>query len=122
MPNGFNGDPNAYYEEEYGEEEQPVDEDGVPLPSADEIKNVINAIPCFKYEEKKKSSSDNRNEESLANNKDSCAICLDDLQTGQMVKALQCSHKFHSQCINYWLKQKLKCPLCKERIQLNSHQ
>jgi hypothetical protein len=59
VPPGFNGDPNAYYEEEYGEEEHPVDEDGVPVPSPDEIKNVINAIPSFKYEEKKKSSSGN---------------------------------------------------------------
>ena len=82
--------------DEYGEEydnEEPLDEDGVPLPSPEEIKNVINAIPSFKYEEKKK-NSDNKNDETT--NKDSCAICLDDLQTGQQVKALQCTHKFHS--------------------------
>ena len=89
-----------YYEEEYGEEEQPLDEDGMPLPSPEEIKNIINSIPSFKYEEKKKSS----NSKDETNQKDSCAICLDDLQSGQMVKALSCSHKFHSSCINFWLK------------------
>jgi hypothetical protein len=75
MPAGanFNMDPNQqYYEEEYGEEE-PLDEDGMPLPSPEEVKNIINSIPSFKYEEKKKSSKDDSNQ------KDSCAICLDDL-------------------------------------------
>ena len=41
------------------------------------------------------------------------------MKTGQMVKALQCSHKFHEKCINNWLRQKLLCPLCKEKITLN---
>jgi hypothetical protein len=117
MPNGaqYMDSSNQFYDEEYGEEEQ-LDEDGLPVPSPDEIKNIINAIPSFKFEEKKKSSS----QKDDANSKESCAICLDDLQTGQMVKALACSHKFHSSCINFWLKQKLKCPLCKERISLNN--
>jgi hypothetical protein len=65
-----------YYEEEYGDEE-PVDEDGMPLPSPDEIKNIINAIPSFKFEEKKKSGNDDESSQH-----DSCAICLDDLQSG----------------------------------------
>ena len=34
-----------YYEEEN------LDSDGEPLPSADEIKNIINSIPSFKFEE-----------------------------------------------------------------------
>ena len=45
-----------------------------------------------------------------------CAICIDVLKSGQMVKALNCSHKFHSKCINDWLKVKLKCPLCKSSV------
>jgi hypothetical protein len=106
------------YGEEYGEEE-PLDEDGQPLPSPEQVKNIINAIPSFKYEEKKKNSSKKEDESATP---DSCAICLDDLKSGQMIKALQCSHKFHSTCINFWLKQKLKCPLCKERINLNNLQ
>jgi hypothetical protein len=38
-----------------------------------------------------------------------------------MVKALACSHKFHEKCINNWLKQKLLCPLCKEKIDLDNY-
>jgi hypothetical protein len=113
--NGMGGSSNAYqdpqYEfQEYGEEDD-VDEDGQPIPSAEEVKDIINGIQCFKYEEEKQGSG--REKES---NRVSCAICLDDLKTGDMVKSLPCHHKFHSKCINSWLKQKLKCPLCKERI------
>jgi hypothetical protein len=43
-----------YYGEEYDEEEPQLDEDGLPIQSSEEIKNIINAIPSFKYEEKKK--------------------------------------------------------------------
>ena len=64
----------------------------MPLQSPEEIKNIINAIPSFKYEETKKSSDQPEKE----GDKDTCAICLDALQSGQMVKALSCTHKFHS--------------------------
>lgn len=114
MPQGQQFQQQFEYGDEYGEEEPQVDEDGQPLQSPEEIKNIINSIPSFKYEEKKQSKED-------ATGKDSCAICMEDLQTGQMVKALTCSHKFHSTCINIWLKQKLKCPLCKERINLGNY-
>ena len=78
--------------------------------SPEEIKNIINAIPSFKYEEKEQpkaegeSQDKKESDESKKDNKDKCAICLDNLETGQMVKALSCTHKFHSQCINFWLK------------------
>lgn len=100
------------HQDDYGEEDQAqLDEDGQPLQSPEEIRNIINAIPSFKYEEKKQPSSKGESGD-LSNQKnsdkkqdvDSCAICLEDLQSGQMVKALACSHKFHSKCINYWLK------------------
>lgn len=68
--------------------------------SPDQIKEIINKYNDFKYEETK-------------GEENNCAICLDKLKTGDMVKALDCSHKFHNKCINNWLKVKLKCPLCK---------
>ena len=84
MPNGASNNNmdqqnQQFNDEEYGNEEQPVDEDGMPLPSPEEIKNIINSIPSFKFEEKKKSSNSKEDQ----SQKDSCAICLDDLQTGQ---------------------------------------
>jgi len=41
------------YWDEYAEEEQELDEDGQPLQSPEEIKNIINSIPSFKFEENK---------------------------------------------------------------------
>lgn len=132
---GMHGNPHVYgeYDDEYGDEDgPPVDENGDPIRSPEEIKNIINSIPSFKYEEKKGPSE--QKEQTITkqqpgksgtarqeDNKESCAICLDDLKTGQMVKALACSHKFHEKCINNWLKQKLLCPLCKEKIDLNNY-
>lgn len=91
---------NEYEDDDYGEEEgPPVDENGDPIRSPEEIKNIINSIPSFKYEEKKDSSAEKQQSakqpgkggSSAArpdDNRESCAICLDDLKTGQMVKAL----------------------------------
>ena len=90
-----------YEDDDYGEEEGPaVDENGDPIRSPEEIKNIINSIPSFKYEEKKDPQAEKqqnskqqpgKGSSSAAradDNKESCAICLDDLKTGQMVKAL----------------------------------
>ena len=52
---GMNGQFQHQYDygSEYGDEDgQGLDEDGQPLRSPEEIKNIINAIPSFKYEEK----------------------------------------------------------------------
>lgn len=48
------------YWDEYAEEEPELDEDGQPLQSPEEIKNIINSIPSFKFEE-------NKEEETLEN-------------------------------------------------------
>ena len=43
-----------YEDDEYEDDEGPqVDENGDPIRSPEEIKNIINSIPSFKYEEKK---------------------------------------------------------------------
>jgi E3 ubiquitin-protein ligase RNF38/44 len=91
------------------DQEEELDEDGQPLPSPEEIKNIINGIPESRYEEKKQDHED----------KPTCVICMDNIKENQMVKTLKCSHNFHSKCINNWLKLKLKCPLCKVRVSLN---
>ncbi|EGR27228.1 zinc finger protein, putative [Ichthyophthirius multifiliis] len=44
---------------------------------------------------------------------ENCSICLEDWKTGDHAKILGCMHKFHSDCIDSWLKQKFVCPNCK---------
>ena len=37
--------------EQYYQEDENVDSDGDPIPSADEVKNIINSINSYKFEE-----------------------------------------------------------------------
>lgn len=89
-------------EEEDGEQEGEYyeEEEEEPQLSEEEIKQIINSYTAFRFEAKSQEDT-------------TCAICMETLKTGEMVKSLQCSHKFHSKCINNWLLQKLQCPLCK---------
>ncbi|KAJ2886950.1 hypothetical protein H4R27_000273 [Coemansia aciculifera] len=43
-----------------------------------------------------------------------CAICLDDIHVGHVIRNLPCPHVFHAECIDRWLLcQSSTCPLCK---------
>ncbi|CAG9330570.1 unnamed protein product [Blepharisma stoltei] len=47
-----------------------------------------------------------------------CAICLEVLQKGDIKLITSCSHEFHAECIDQWLKwsEKKWCPCCKQEI------
>ncbi|KAI7860213.1 hypothetical protein BDC45DRAFT_96769 [Circinella umbellata] len=54
-----------------------------------------------------KKQEDNEDEEM-------CAICLEKLEHGDIVRQLPCHHEFHCECIDPWLTSKAaECPLCK---------
>lgn len=46
-----------------------------------------------------------------------CMICLEDFQDGMKIRTLPCFHRFMAQCIDPWLTQQAKCPVCKRGIQ-----
>jgi hypothetical protein len=41
-----------------------------------------------------------------------CAICLEEVIRGQAVY-LPCTHQFHNDCINRWLRRQRTCPVCR---------
>mmetsp|Transcript_55750 Transcript_55750/g.156451 ORF Transcript_55750/g.156451 Transcript_55750/m.156451 type:complete len:160 (+) Transcript_55750:184-663(+) len=47
-----------------------------------------------------------------------CAICLQPVSQGEMLRELQCEHQFHALCIMAWLthepRTSVRCPLCRQ--------
>lgn len=47
----------------------------------------------------------------------SCAICLQELEQGEVVRALPaCKHTFHMKCVDQWLLRRVACPVCRQHI------
>lgn len=47
----------------------------------------------------------------------SCTICLEDFEDGMKIRILPCFHRFMADCIDPWLVQQARCPVCKCSIQ-----
>lgn len=45
-----------------------------------------------------------------------CAICLEPYQKGEMLTALSCNHYFHVECLGRWCQRSTKCPLCRASV------
>ncbi|XP_071737835.1 receptor homology region, transmembrane domain- and RING domain-containing protein 2 [Rutidosis leptorrhynchoides] len=46
-----------------------------------------------------------------------CTICLEDYNVGDKIRILPCHHKFHTSCVDAWLKSwKAFCPVCKRDL------
>jgi len=48
-----------------------------------------------------------------------CAICVDDFGSGDMLRVLQCAHRFHIECVDRWLLDAdhgCGCPICKSPL------
>mmetsp|Transcript_41461 Transcript_41461/g.105629 ORF Transcript_41461/g.105629 Transcript_41461/m.105629 type:complete len:81 (+) Transcript_41461:318-560(+) len=43
----------------------------------------------------------------------SCSICLETYQKGELLTALHCSHFFHVDCLARWFQNSTQCPLCR---------
>jgi E3 ubiquitin-protein ligase RNF115/126 len=48
-----------------------------------------------------------------------CSICMDNVELGTEVTVLPCTHWFHYDCIEAWLKQHNTCPHCRRSITAN---
>ncbi len=45
-----------------------------------------------------------------------CCICLSEYQKGEALRRLPCMHRFHSACVDRWLKTDRACPVCKTDV------
>lgn len=58
----------------------------------------IDALPKLRFEEAELQS---------------CAICLEVYQQGELITELHCQHFFHVSCLTEWLRRSTLCPLCR---------
>ena len=47
-----------------------------------------------------------------------CSICLEEFKNKEELTRIECSHYFHSECINDWFKSNGTCPLCRLNLLL----
>lgn len=45
-----------------------------------------------------------------------CSVCMDNVEIGDEVTVLPCSHWFHGDCVGAWLKEHDTCPHCRQGI------
>ncbi|KAM3211789.1 hypothetical protein ACQJBY_065108 [Aegilops geniculata] len=73
---------------------------------------AISTLPTFAYEGP--AASKGGGDEPRGSCQLLCAVCLEDVQGGEMVRQLPpCRHLFHVDCIDMWLHTHRTCPLCR---------
>lgn len=50
---------------------------------------------------------------------DKCTICLSEFEVEEDVRRLPCMHLFHVECVDQWLGQNKRCPIC--RVDIEAH-
>ncbi|XP_027330366.1 E3 ubiquitin-protein ligase At1g63170-like [Abrus precatorius] len=90
----------------------------------------INALPTYKFKTKKNKRNGEGNiaaeggivaagteKERVISGEDAvCCICLAKYENNDELRELPCSHLFHKDCVDKWLKINALCPLCKSEV------
>ncbi|KAE8655489.1 D-glycerate 3-kinase [Hibiscus syriacus] len=95
-------------------------------------REIINALPTFKFKAKKTGNVNNDQEnpageggvigmgtakERVISGEDAvCCICLTKFADDDELRELPCTHVFHVDCVDKWLKINASCPLCKTDV------
>ncbi|PKI65489.1 hypothetical protein CRG98_014147 [Punica granatum] len=98
---------------------------------------AIEALPTYKFKLKKSRSGNDREgnssagdggvvaagteRERIISGEDAvCCICLAKYANNEELRELPCSHFFHKECVDKWLKINALCPLCKSEVGANA--
>ncbi|CAH9102001.1 unnamed protein product [Cuscuta epithymum] len=88
----------------------------------------INALPTYKFRPRKNGENGSGaegagfleagmdKERSISGEDAVCCICLSNYEEDDEVRELTCSHFFHTECVDKWLRLNASCPLCKCEI------
>mmetsp|Transcript_28706 Transcript_28706/g.46415 ORF Transcript_28706/g.46415 Transcript_28706/m.46415 type:complete len:779 (+) Transcript_28706:338-2674(+) len=64
----------------------------------------ISRLPIRTFRERVESEEDNSNTQ--------CMICINSFESGERLRTLPCFHAYHVDCIDRWLAENSKCPVC----------
>jgi len=84
---------------------------------------TLDSYPKMLYSGKgfRSSKSVEEAEESEAEDKSCCSICLSDYRESEVVRVMpDCSHMFHAACIDEWLRRHATCPVCRTSSNLHA--
>ncbi len=69
-------------------------------------KQDIQKIPTIRYYKK------------VYKNNDKCTVCQFEFNEGETLRKLNCDHLYHKGCVDEWLAQEKKCPVCKKDVKI----
>jgi E3 ubiquitin-protein ligase BIG BROTHER-like protein len=53
----------------------------------------------------------------MRQNDTKCSICFEEIKGGEWVRELgKCKHLYHRKCLDEWLNQEKRCPVCNEQV------
>ena len=95
-----------------------------------QFENFINIITAFDLQHKGNPPASDRAINNLKkveiNDKNinefdgqTCNVCLENFNEGQISIKLDCGHFFHEKCIVHWLKMRNTCPVCRHELESN---
>ncbi|KAL9247867.1 hypothetical protein vseg_021250 [Gypsophila vaccaria] len=88
----------------------------------------INSLPTYKFKRKKNRNNNEgageagvvaagtEKERVISGEDADCCICLAKYANNDELRELPCSHLFHKDCVDKWLKINALCPLCKGEV------
>ncbi|PNY05120.1 E3 ubiquitin-protein ligase at4g11680-like protein [Trifolium pratense] len=92
---------------------------------------TINALPTYKFKTTRSKNEDESSpttieggivaegteKERMISGEDAvCCICILNYENEDELRELPCSHLFHKECVDKWLKINALCPLCKSDV------
>merc|ERR1712113_941596 len=76
-------------------------------------KEVVKSLKEFTFNSKE---IEMKNEDENEDGHQTCPVCKDKFEDGDVCKLMPCDHLYHKDCIEQWLNHANNCPVCRYRL------